>query len=229
MASKVVYHWKANNFKGSKIVDLYTLQKELPQLFSGAAAKYETSSARKRMLKNTPVPNLGCIWNAAIHTSTIHPQLIVDAKRKFGLPTGLEPTEEGGAAMTGEYFKIPVQQLLDSPKVSKMVHWNFPPMTGKTKLGMAANCLLKWFDGCFSGVNTLLFNRRDYPVLDHAYLDKEFKNLDALPAWTAEMYKQWGEELKQGKEPQILTYIGCPHVLVKGEIDVTNLEVIKVQ
>merc|ERR1712100_222588 len=83
---KVVYHWKAKDFRGGSIVDLYTLKKRSPELFEGQSAKYQATSARKYVLSNTIIPNLGCLWNAAIHTSTIHPQLILDAKRRHGLP-----------------------------------------------------------------------------------------------------------------------------------------------
>merc|ERR1711974_44322 len=104
------------------------------------------------------------------------------------------------------YFEIPVQRLLDDPAVRKMVHWNFPlPMTPMVKLGMILNC--KQFRGVFGK-----WNQHDYPVLDQAYLDTQFRNLTELPAATEEQYAQWGSAIKNGEKPQILTYQGCPHV-----------------
>jgi len=217
-ATKVVYHWKASNFTGKKIVDLHTLHERMPELFSGAKAKYETSFSRKTILMHTAIPNIGCSWNSAIHTSTIHPQLILDAKRKYGLSTGLED-----GAMTGEYFVIPVQKLLDAQDVNKMVHWNFPSMGMCAKLGFLLNCGLKYLG------SWCLLNRGDFPVLDQKYLDEEFKQLESVPEATELLYKQWGEDIKSGKKPQILTYMLCPHVLVQGEIDIEGLEVIRVK
>lgn len=148
----MVYHWKVKDFKGSSIVDLYTLKARMPELFAGSAAKYDTSNLRKYMLTNTMVPNLGTLWNGAVQTSTIHPQKILDAKRKHGIPI------EGNTHMQ-EYFVIPVQRLLNDPKIKKMVHWNFPELTKTAMLGFVLNNqhlhgrLGEW-------------NKQDYPVLD---------------------------------------------------------------
>jgi len=220
MAAKVLYHWKTPTFKGKSIVDLYTLQKRMPELFAKQYAKYQTSLTR-RVLTSTKVPNLdGCLWNGAVQCSTIHPQAILDAKRRYDIPMG---AAAGQLHEVSEYFVIPVQRLLDDAAVGKMVHWNFPlPMTPKVKLGMLLNC--HQLRGAFGE-----WNRADYPVLDQAYLDREFCNLSQLPPAAEEQYREWGRAISKGEKPQILTYQGCPHVFVRGEIDIAGLEIIKVQ
>lgn len=212
---KVVYHWKATNFSGSSIIDLYTLKQRMPDLFEGQNAKYGTTAVRKHILSNTMIPNLdGCLWNGAIHTSTIHPQHIIDAKRKHGLPVG-------GELVGREYFVIPVQKLLNDPKVEKMVHWNFPQIAKTTMLGFVLNTKLL---GHVFGE----WNKQDFPVLDQEYLETTFENRVALSPQAEEAYASWGEATEKGETPQVLTYIGMPHVLVRGEIDIEGLEIIRV-
>mmetsp|Transcript_38236 Transcript_38236/g.51766 ORF Transcript_38236/g.51766 Transcript_38236/m.51766 type:complete len:165 (+) Transcript_38236:261-755(+) len=164
------------------------------------------------MLTNNIVPNLGCLWNGAVQTSTIHPQAIVDAKRRHGIPVG-EITE---------YFVIPVQRLLNDPDVKKMAHWNFPAMTPVRKLGFLFN--MQQFGGFFG-----TWNVDDWPVLDQHYLDTTFENLSELTPFAEESYKEWGESYARGETPQVLTYQGLPHVFVLGEINIDGLDVIKVQ
>ena len=144
MAAKVLYHWKTPTFKGKSIVDLYTLQKRMPELFAKQYAKYQTSLAR-RVLTSTKVPNLGdftrchtlvdtqyiylpashavhltrfishvslsapdgCLWNGAVQCSTIHPQAILDAKRRYDIPMG---AAAGQLHEVSKYFVIPVQR-----------------------------------------------------------------------------------------------------------------------
>ena len=57
-APKVVYHWKAKDFRGGSIVDLYTLRARMPELFEGQSAKYQTTSLRKHVLANTRIPRI---------------------------------------------------------------------------------------------------------------------------------------------------------------------------
>jgi hypothetical protein len=85
---------------GSRGIAADTLRSIKPELFDASTTKYDTTSARKLILKNNPIPLLNIFWNAAIHTSTVHPQLIHDAKRAVGLP--VQPME---------YFEIPVEKF----------------------------------------------------------------------------------------------------------------------
>lgn len=214
-APKVVYHWKAKDFLGSSIVDLYTLQTRSPELFAGQNAKYGTTSVRKHILAKTMIPHLGCLWNAAIHTSTIHPQRILEAKRRHGLPVT-------SSMVSQDYFVIPVERLLDDPKVEKMVHWDFPELSPATLLGFVLNG--SHFGGVFGEWNT-----GDFPVLDREYLETTFANRLELSPHAEAAYAKWGEAFAAGQEPQVLTYQGMPHVLVRGEIDTAGLETITVE
>ena len=81
-------------------MDLYTLREKRPDLFDSSVDKYQTTSARKLLLMNNPIPKLNIYWNAAIHTSTVHPQMVHDAKRAAGL--SVKPVG---------YFEIPVSRL----------------------------------------------------------------------------------------------------------------------
>jgi hypothetical protein len=181
-----------------------------------------------------------------VQTSTIHPQKILDAKRKHGIPIQ-------GNTHAQEYFVIPVQRLLNDPKIKKMVHWNFPELTKTAMLGLVLNNqhlhgrLGEW-------------NKQDYPVLDQVrgsvcstacsrvlvffeqahlskhtimhvwrkdYLDNTFENLTELTPHADEFYRQWGEQFSRGETPQVLTYNGMPHVFIDGEVDIEGLEIIE--
>jgi hypothetical protein len=211
---KVVYHWKTKDFRGGSIVDLYTLRARMPELFEGQSAKYQTTSVRKHILANTMIPNLGCLWNAAVHTSTVHPQIILDAKRRHGLPID-------NALVGQQYFTIPVQKLLDDPKVQRMVHWDFPNPTPMTLLGFALN--VQQLRGVLGQ-----WNAQDFQVLDQHYLDHTFANRTALSPHSEVVYAKWGAAFRNGEAPQVLTYQGMPHVLVLGEIETDGLEIIEV-
>jgi len=185
----------------------------MPELFAGSAAKYDTSNFRKFMLTNTMVPNLGTLWNGAVQTSTIHPQKLLDAKRKHGIPI------DGDTHMQ-EYFVIPVERLLKDPKVKKMVHWNFPEDRTRIMMGLVLNN--QYLRGMLGE-----WNKQDFPLLDQNYLDSTFENLTELTPHADEFYRQWGEQFSRGETPQVLTYKGMPHVFIDGEIDIDGLEIIE--
>jgi hypothetical protein len=127
----------------------------------------------------------------------------------------------GGELVGREYFVIPVQKLLNDPKVEKMVHWNFPQIAKTTMLGFVLNTKLL---GHVFGE----WNKQDFPVLDQEYLETTFENRVALSPQAEEAYASWGEATEKGETPQVLTYIGMPHVLVRGEIDIEGLDIIRV-
>lgn len=207
---RCVWHWKAPQFTGRHIVDLYTLQKLRPELFDKQQAKYTTTSARKMLLMRNPIPKLNCYWNAAVHTSTVHPQKIHDAKRAAGLPVE-----------TVEYFEIPVDKLRAFP----VVEWKFPES--------------KWDLILTVVVNAAIFGLSKLPMcgflarflLRSQYVDMDFDNwrsLDEVPPTTLKMYELWAAQYKEGKAPQVLTYQGVPHVFVQGAIPIDDLKIIKI-
>jgi len=126
------------------------------------------------------------------------------------------------AAVSNEYFVIPVKRLLDDPNVKGMVHWNFPPPTVWTHLGFVLNH--QKLGGMLGQWNTA-----DYPLVDQDYLDHTFTNLTELTPHAEAAYKEWGAQHARGESPQILTYMGLPHVFVLGEIDIDGLETIRVE
>ena len=197
-----VWHWRAPNFTGKHIVDLYTLKKLKPELFASATSKYETTSLRKLLLMNNPIPPLNCLWNAAIHTSTVHPQIVHDAKRAAGLP--VQPTE---------YFQIPVDNLRDFP----VCIYHLPPPDPTMKMRILWNVSVYRLG--LSG----LMSHADYEPLDF----DNWRSLEAMPQDTMQCYEQWAAEMRAGKSPQVLTYQSVPHVFVKGAIPVDGLEVIE--
>jgi len=197
-----VWHWRTPHFTGNHIVDLYSLRKLKPELFTAATGKYETTSNRKMLLMNNPIPPLDCLWNAAVHTSTVHPQLVHDAKRRAGLPV-----------QTTEYFEIPVDKLRELPTCI----YHLPPPSPKVYLGMAWNALMYRV-----GLSWLLLHS-GYEPLDF----DNWLSLEEVPHDTVDSYQAWGEEMRAGKSPQVLTYKSVPHVFVKGAIPVDGLKIIK--
>ena len=202
-SERCIWHWKAPNFMGTHIVDLYTLRMLSPERFKAASAKYLTTTLRRLLLVNNPIPILDVIWNEAIHTSTVHPQKIHDAKRAAGVP--VDPIE---------YFEIPVEKL----KEHEAVVWS--PDSGLwLKLTVILNVLLRAL-----GLTRWLV-QSDYARLDI----NTWRALEAVPEPTLRAYKAWGEEIRAGGAPQILTYINVPHVFVKGSIPIEGLKVIRIE
>lgn len=201
-ADRCVWHWRTPQFTGDHIIDLYTLKRLKPELFAAAAEKYETTSLRKMHLMNNPIPPLGCLWNAAVHTSTVHPQLVHDAKRAAGLP--VQPTE---------YFEIPVEKLRAFPTCL----YHLPPPSPKLFGRIAWNALMHRL-GAASALS-----HADYERLD---VDR-WRSLPAMPQDTLRSYEAWAAEARAGKAPQVLTYKSVPHVFVKGAIPVEGLSVIR--
>lgn len=202
MQRPCVWHWRTPQFTGNHIVDLYTLKMLKPELFTAARGKYQTTSLRKLLLMKNPIPPLDCLWNAAIHTSTVHPQLVHDAKRAAGLP--VQPTE---------YFEIPVDKLKGFP----VCIYYLPPPGLVMKLRIAWNAVMYWL-GC-----TSLLSHTGYERLD---LDN-WLSLPSMPEDTVRCYEQWASEMRAGGSPQVLTYQSVPHVFVKGAIPVEGLSIIK--
>uniref|UniRef100_A0A7S2H109 Uncharacterized protein n=1 Tax=Haptolina brevifila TaxID=156173 RepID=A0A7S2H109_9EUKA len=197
-----VWHWRTPQFTGNHIVDLYKLKMLKPELFTTSKGKYETTSARKLLLMNNPIPPLDCLWNAAIHTSTVHPQLVHDAKRAAGLP--VQPTE---------YFEIPVDKLREFP----CCIYHLPTPTLRMKLRIVWNVLMYRL-----GWKGLILHT-DYEALDF----DNWLSLEEMPPSTVATYEQWANEMKAGKLPQVLTYQNVPHVFVKGAIPVEGLKIIR--
>ena len=59
--------------------------------------------------------------------------------------------------------------------------------------------------------------------------NESYTALEAMPEETVRLYKQWGDEMRAGGKPQVLTYQSVPHVFVKGRIPIDDLEVIKIE
>jgi len=202
MRKPCVWHWRTPHFQGRHIVDLYTLKMLKPELFAASASKYQTTSLRKMLLMRNPIPPLDCLWNSAIHTSTVHPQLVHDAKRAAGLP--VEPVE---------YFEIPVDKLRDLP----VCIYHLPPPGLVMKLRIAWNALVFAL-----GWKRMLLHT-GYEPLDF----ERWQSLAAVPADTVRCYESWGAEMRAGKSPQVLTYQSVPHVFVKGAIPIDGLKIIR--
>ena len=64
---------------------------------------------------------------------------------------------------------------------------------------------------------------------EYRWLDSSYRSMDKMPEQTLKAYEAWGAEARAGGEPQVLTYMGVPHVFVKGAIPVDDLKVIKVK
>jgi hypothetical protein len=172
---RCVWHWRTPQFVGSHIVDLYKLKMLKPELFTSASGKYETTSVRKMLLMNNPIPPLDCLWNAAIHTSTVHPQIVHDAKRAAGLP--VQPTE---------YFEIPVDKLREFP----VCIYHLPPPALVMKLRIVWNALMYKL-----GWKRLLMHTSYEPFnFDH------WQSLEEMPADTMKCYRAWAEEMRAGPQ-----------------------------
>ena len=205
-SQRCVWHWRTKTFKGEHIMDLHSIKATYPELFDGYKAKYETSAIRKLML-NFAHPKLGKLWNGVIHTSTIHPQLVADAKRSCGIPH--ESTD---------YFVIPIERLRELGMPCAL--WTYPPLGVGRKAQMIANSVLH---GIGVGPNWLL-GQDAYKWLDY----DGYRSLDVMPEYCMNQYRRWGAEIKEGKHPQILTYDGVPHLFIDGKVPTEGLEVITV-
>ena len=73
------------------------------------------------------------------------------------------------------------------------------------------------------------WNTSDYPVLDQEFLDHKFENISELTPHAEQAYKETGAQHAKGESPQILTYMGLPHVFVLGEVDIEGLDTIFVE
>ena len=205
-SQRCVWHWRTKTFRGDHILDLYSTQAAYPELFDGYKAKYETTIMRRFML-GIAHPKLGKLWNEVIHTSTIHPQLVADAKRSCGIPH--EPTD---------YFVIPVERLRELGL--RCALWTYPPLGLYRKGQMFTNNLLHKLGVGPDG----LLGQDVYEWLDF----DNYRSLDTMPEYAMNKYRGWGAEIKEGKHPQILTYDGVPHLFVDGKIPTEGLEVITV-
>lgn len=79
-----LYHTIPKDFSGQDIYPLNQLKTIRPDLYSSAAAKY---SGREATMEQV-IPFLGCLWNDVVFLSPVAPNLIVEARREFGLVSG---------------------------------------------------------------------------------------------------------------------------------------------
>ena len=82
-----------------------------------------------------------------------------------------------------------------------------------------------WNVVCFRLGLTALLLQSEYEWLEF----DNWHSFDEMPAETVRHYTEWGNELQAGASPQVLSYIGVPHVFVKGAIPIEGLRVIRIE
>ena len=76
-----LFHFVPDRMVGTVLYPLNALKDREPEAWRREVAKYE---GREQVLEK-PIPPLGCLWNDALHFSTVHPSLVVAELKAVGL------------------------------------------------------------------------------------------------------------------------------------------------
>ena len=183
MSQSFIYHHVPIDMIGTTLYPLNQLKKDYPELYQFHRKKYEK---REHILEQRiPVLN-NCLWNDVLFFSTIHPQLLFDARREAGWPN-LQPQL---------YFKVDANSL----EQDLLALHPYEPEQ-ETNRGISPTAFIKYTPGML-------------------------EEYSAIRPETIHYFKI----LRQQGAPKIpLFYRYVPHILYKGSLETSNLEIIEVQ
>ena len=150
-----VYHMVPKNMSGNYLMPLNRLKDLDENLYAQYNSKYDDHPERAFLLERK-IPVLDCLWNDAVHFSTLHPHLIYKELKKLDLNLKNDL----------KFYRIPIDDLESNDNV--LYHYN-----------------KKYYDGPESPIaieNIELLNIDDYVELNKIpedtlkYFQEESKN-----------------------------------------------------
>jgi hypothetical protein len=153
--SKYLYHFlPKGGMKGEVLYPLNALKDIMPEVYVRQVKKYE---GREKTLKKT-IPFLNCLWNDVLHLSPIHPQIVVDTMKAYGLYS---------QKMAGPFvvFQVPVEIIAPETTVyfqdynfdyqnfdlNKHKFWLFHPATYEEQSVVSVDQLRVWQEDKVAG------------------------------------------------------------------------------
>ena len=111
--SAYLYHMCAPDFRGTTLLPLDGLRDAYPDLYEREIAKY---TGREAVLKFV-VPGLGVTWGEAVNLSALNPALLVEERRRLGVPFS--------NLLTRRILRIPLDRIAHQKCVAycATVHW----------------------------------------------------------------------------------------------------------
>jgi hypothetical protein len=108
-----VYHLCARDMRGTTLYPLNGLRDRFPDLYARERMKYE---GRESVL-DYMVPGLGAAWADTVNLSALDPTLLVDARRRMGVPFS--------RLLQRRLARIPVERLAGMRAVvyNSATHW----------------------------------------------------------------------------------------------------------